>query len=76
MLFADKKIKLTVVGMHCNHCKATVEKAAMSVEGVKTAVADPKTDSLVVKVDKNADNSLAQAVAEAVTNSGFKATVA
>lgn len=76
MLFADKKVKFNVTGMHCNHCKATAEKAAMSVAGVKNAVADPKTNSLVIKVDKSADNALFEVVAKAVTDSGFKTEIA
>ncbi len=74
MLFSsDKKITFTVTGMHCAHCKAACEKAALSVSGVKKAVADPKANSLVIKADKSFDNT--SSVIAAVENCGFKATL-
>lgn len=72
MLFSsDKKIKFVVTGMHCVHCKASCEKAALSVSGVKKAVADPKTNSLVIKAEKSFDNT--SGVITAVENCGFSA---
>ncbi|NJK97328.1 MAG: heavy-metal-associated domain-containing protein [Bacteroidales bacterium] len=37
-----------VEGMTCNHCKANVERAISSVEGVQETIADPATG--VVKI--------------------------
>lgn len=72
MLFSsDKKITFVVTGMHCAHCKASCEKAALSVAGVKKAVADPKANSLIIKTEKDFDN--ASSVIAAVENCGFKA---
>ncbi len=74
MFFTDKKYSFTVTGMHCNHCKASVEKECMRIEGVKSAVADPKKNSLVVKADKNVPG-IAAAVISAVEKIGFKASL-
>ncbi len=72
MLFSsDKKITFVVTGMHCAHCKASCEKAALSVAGVNKAVADPKANSLVIKADKDFENTAS--VIAAVENCGFKA---
>ena len=76
MFFTDKKIKFTVTGMHCNHCKASVEKAALGIAGVKSAVADPKANSLIVKADKSAGDELVSGVIAAISNRGFKAELA
>lgn len=40
-----------VEGMTCNHCKANVERAINSVEGVKETVADPATGLVIVKAE-------------------------
>lgn len=76
MFFTDKKIKFTVTGMHCNHCKASVEKAALSIAGVKSAVADPKANSLIVKADKSVGDELISGIIAAVGNRGFKTELA
>ncbi len=74
MFFTDKKYKFNVTGMHCNHCKASVEKAVNEIEGVKACVADYKKNSLVVKADKNF-TGIAAAVISAVERLGFKASL-
>lgn len=77
MLFSsDKKVVFTVTGMHCGHCKAACEKAALSVAGVKKAVADPKANSLVIKADKSCGDATYVSVIAAVENCGFKAELA
>ena len=38
--------KLNVTGMHCGHCKATVEEAAGKVPSVRNPVADPAAGML------------------------------
>ena len=46
-----------IEGMSCNHCKANVERAINSVEGVKETIADPATGLVVIKAEKlNLDN--------------------
>ena len=46
-----------IEGMSCNHCKANVERAIFSVEGVKETIADPATGLVVIKAEKlNLDN--------------------
>ncbi len=74
MFFTDKKYTFTVTGMHCNHCKASVEKAVSAIEGVNACVADPKKNSLVVKADKDVAG-IAAAVISAVERLGFKASL-
>ncbi len=37
-LIMEKKYKLMISGMSCNHCKMTVEKALCSIDGVKAEV--------------------------------------
>ena len=57
-----KKI-VTVEGMSCGHCKASVEKALMAVDGVKEAVVDleKKTATVLLSADVN-DGTLKAAV--------------
>ncbi len=77
MIFSsDKKITFTVTGMHCGHCKAACEKAALSVPEVKKAVADYKANSLVVKADKSCGDATIASIIAAVENCGFKAELA
>jgi copper chaperone CopZ len=54
-----------VEGMTCNHCKANVERAINSVEGVKETVADPAT-GLVKIVAQNLDLSKVKASVEKI----------
>lgn len=37
-----------VEGMHCNHCKAAMESAALKVKGVTSAEATPAAGTLVI----------------------------
>ena len=67
-----EKIKLAVEGMRCDMCKAKVEKALSEIEGVASAVADPKKGTAVVTADRKiADDVLVRAV----INAGFRAKV-
>lgn len=68
-----KKITFKVTGMHCGHCKAACEKAALSVSGVKKAVADPKANSLVIKAEKSCGSETVEAVIAKVESCGFSA---
>lgn len=76
LLSLNKKIVFTVTGMRCGHCKAACEKAALSVNGVKKAVADPKANSLVIRAEKDFDKAGVASVIAAVENCGFKASLA
>ena len=60
-----KKV-ITVEGMHCQHCKASVEKALGALEGVKSAKVDleKKTATVTLSADV-ADETLTRAVADA-----------
>lgn len=40
---------INVTGMTCNHCKASVENGALSIEGVESANADIKSGELILK---------------------------
>lgn len=53
-----------VEGMHCNHCKANMEKAAMSTKGVTSAEATPAANTLVV-TGTAADDDIRKAVEQA-----------
>lgn len=76
MLFSyTKKVVIKVGGMHCAHCKARVENAAMSVSGVKSASADLKSQSLKLAVSDDACQSVVNNVIAAVSNLGFKAEI-
>ena len=56
-----------VEGMHCNHCKANMEKAAMNIEGVTSAEATPAANTLVVMGTATDDD-----IRKAVEQAGFE----
>jgi len=62
-------LKITVLGMTCNHCKMTVENAAKSVHGVTAAEATPSESRL--KIFGQADE---KAIRKAVENAGYTTT--
>lgn len=50
MLFKKLIVKeFTVEGIHCNKCKANVEAALKSIEGVKKVNADLETGKTVIQ---------------------------
>lgn len=55
---------LTVIGMSCGGCEATVVEALADVEGVTSARADHETDTVAVEGDAD-DAALVQAVQDA-----------
>ena len=61
-------MKLRITGMNCQHCRATVERAISSVEGVDNVSVDLTTG--MACVDGNAD---ADTIADAVRAAGFDA---
>ena len=56
----------TVEGMDCSHCKASVEQAVGSLEGVTSAEANPGAKTLTVTGTASADE-----VRKAVESVGF-----
>ena len=63
-----KKI-LTVNGMQCEHCKASVENALSAVAGVSSAKVDLKKKTATVSLTSDVSDAV---LTEAVTNTGFK----
>ncbi len=64
-----KTVSFGVEGMMCVNCKAHVEKALMSVKGVKSAVADLDLKSVTITVKESVDDT---ALKNAVTAAGYK----
>lgn len=71
----EKKLNatLSVEGMHCNHCKARVENAIKAVKGVKAVTVSLDTASAEIVYAEG--KTTPEAVAEAVTETGFNAKV-
>ena len=65
----NMKVKLTVEGMSCNHCKMSVEKAALSVPDVEKAKVNLKKKELLISVTKGSDP--VDAVKAAVSEAGY-----
>ncbi len=62
----DKKKVLKIEGMSCGHCKAAVEKALKSVDGVKNAVVDLEGSTAEVTLKNDvSDEVLSKVVADA-----------
>lgn len=61
---------LDVAGMSCNHCKARVEKALNSVEGVNNVEVDLENGKAKVE----GPSLDVKALAKAVTNAGYAVT--
>lgn len=64
-----KKI-VTVNGMNCGHCKATVEKALLDLDGVKAAKVNLSKKVAVVSLDTEVSDEV---LLNAVRESGFDA---
>ena len=60
---------INVEGMTCNHCKMSVEKAALNLDFVKEAVVD--LDSKELKVTFNGSGSEIDSVKNAVREAGY-----
>ena len=64
---------IAVEGMHCNHCKAKVEKAIGSVKGVKKyEVRLESADAFVIYEE---GKTTPEKIAEAISAIGFEARV-
>lgn len=64
----EMKKVLTVEGMSCGHCKAAVEKALKSVNGVENAVVDLSSKTADVTLAKEVSD---EALSKAVTDAGY-----
>ena len=60
--------RILIEGMKCMHCKANVENALKSVDGVTDAVADLETKTATVKTSVEIEDVL---LMEAVRKKGF-----
>ena len=64
-----KTVSFAVEGMMCNNCKAHVEKALLSVKGVKAVDASVENRSVTVTVKNSVDEADLKA---AVVSAGYK----
>lgn len=69
MFGKSKTVLLKVEGMMCNNCKAHVEKALLSVKGVKSAVADIESKTVTVTAKQSVSEDTLTA---AVVTAGYK----
>ena len=63
-----KKV-IKVEKMSCNHCKNAVESAALSLEGVKSALVDLKEKTLTLECDET--KVTAAMLKEVIEEEGF-----
>lgn len=63
------KITLKIKGMHCEHCKARVERALSSLTGVKNAEASLTWKRAVVETDTDTPDVLLR---DAISEAGFE----
>lgn len=64
------KTTLTIKGMTCDHCAATVEKALLNVNGVEKAKVKLKKE--LAKVTYNAEELTASDLKKAVEEAGYQ----
>lgn len=60
---------IMIEGMHCNHCKMTVEKVLKKLEGVQLAEVDLEKKIAVVEYEGNLEN---ETIKEVITEEGFE----
>ena len=68
-----KRVVLDVPGMYCSLCPVTVKKALERVPGVLEATADFSSRTAEVRYDP--DRASPEALAKAVTNAGYPASI-
>jgi len=68
-----EKTKFNVSGMSCAACSARVEKVVGAIDGVKEVSVSLLTNSMVVSTD---DTVTAKDISKAVSDAGYKATLA
>ncbi|WP_214851709.1 cation transporter [Exiguobacterium sp. s193] len=59
-----KETTLNVIGMTCNHCKASVESALNELDGVTTATVSLPDNSVTVVHEDVAKDRLVEAIEE------------
>ncbi len=67
----DEKLVETTFGVrgNCGMCKATIEKAALSVDGVNSAIWDKENKKIDVSFDQ--EKTTEDAIHQAIANSGY-----
>jgi len=70
---SDKTVTLSVPGMYCEMCPATVSKALKKVGGVEKVAASFETKDAVVTFDDTRTN--VDALRKATANAGYPSTV-
>ena len=61
-----KKVKMTIVGMHCGSCAGNIERSLKKVDGVKSASVSMMTNKGMVETeDKVSEEELKKAVSRA-----------
>lgn len=65
------KTTVYIEGMHCQNCKAKVEKTLSSIEGVKTSKVDLNKGLAVLKTKEALDKKL---IYDAVDTLGYQIT--
>ncbi len=68
-----KEITVSIEGMSCNHCVASVKKALGEISGVKSASVSLENKSALVKFDQAKCDE--KSIVDCITNLGFKACV-
>ncbi len=64
------KMELNVSGMSCGHCKAAVEKALKTLDGVNEVEVNLETGQVIVDYDQGA--AAEKELAEAIRNAGYE----
>lgn len=67
-----EQISFKVEGMSCSHCKAAVEKALKSTQGVEDAVAD--LSAKLVKVSYDPGKVSRDVLVRAIQDAGYEVT--
>lgn len=68
---SNETIQLTITGMNCGHCVASVEKALNSVTGVEQVEVTLEPGTAVIRGNAETDALIA-----AVSDAGFEAQLA
>lgn len=63
---------IKVEGMHCEHCKSSVEKTLLKFDGVESALAELDKKRAVVELSKDID---LKELVDAINEEGFKASL-
>ena len=71
--FIMASITFNVEGMMCKNCQAKVEKALEALEAVSSYTVDHETDTALVEYNEN--DIEVDIIADAISKSGFPATV-